>query len=75
MGGGKSKEQSLENQGQVNTNVVIEDDVQFQNKDMLTLLYLIAGILIAQLLLKIHRMIHKNARKNALRDNAANNNV
>lgn len=68
MGSSDSKEQKLENQGQVNTNVVIEDDVQFKNNHLLLLLYIIVVILILNLIYKIIAVVRKQAKKDALRN-------
>lgn len=68
MGSDNSKEQKLDNQGQVNTNVVIEEDVEFKNDEVIILLYIIVVILIIQLIHKIIITVRKQAKKDALRN-------
>lgn len=68
MGSSESKEQKLDNQGQVNTNVVIEEDVEFKNGQVLILLYIIVVILIIHLIYKIIIIVRKQAKKDALRN-------
>lgn len=53
MGSSESNEQKLDNQSQVNTNVVIEEDVGLKNNQVLVLLYLIVVILIIHLIFEI----------------------
>lgn len=67
MGGKQSAQEkkTVETNGSVNNNFVIEDSVQIHNKEMMVILYIICAIKIFELLLYIYKSHTKRIRKGA----------
>lgn len=59
----KETVKTLDSTGQVNNNVIIHDDVKFQNMEMLVLLYVITIVKIIGLVLYIYKQHKKKLRR------------
>lgn len=70
MGGRTSKEETSQDAkltGQVNNNVVVDNHLQITNKEVLTILYVIAGVMVLQFLYKILKDYSRGLKKQGKR--------
>lgn len=63
MGSSKSKEMKVDSQGQVNTNIVIDDTVNVHNQELLIILYIICAIKLIEFVMNIARRYGKCMKK------------
>lgn len=72
MGGNSSKSDKVDSNGQINNNVIIDEDIQFKNEEMIKLLYVIAAILLFLFIGKMWKEINAQARRRVQQDIAMN---
>lgn len=70
MGGSSSKEettQDVKSSGMVNNNVIVDDHIQITNKDVVWIMYVIAGAIVLSLVLKMYQMFYRGLKKRVQR--------
>lgn len=67
MGSSKSKETSIDSTGLINNNIMVEDHVQITNKTALTLIYILIGLRVFEILYIVYRDHRRSIQKVAKR--------
>lgn len=71
MGKSNSKPVSIDSAGQINNNVIIEDEVHITNKEAMILIYIMLALKVFEILYVLYRDHRRSIKKNAVRDHSS----
>ena len=75
MGTTKSKEQDLAENGVVNSNFIVEENITKPTSEVKILLYIITIVVVLKFLLHLYKMQRRNVKRNITRSMANINSV